>query len=207
MSEKKDSLGYILLIFIGILLAAGVYVFFNEPQTAVQDNYQYSNGEDVFNVTKVSETETYIPLSIGVLEPLIYVIGLRNDPLSLEDIPVEGVINTRIYGDEEIYVTINPHANLSSKTSIAALEIDKIIDNEYLYDIPVHSAMTLVNEYGYPVKSCYDGKDSSTVIWLTLGSETKVYTDEYCIIIVGTTEDEIIRAADRFIYQLLGIME
>lgn len=207
MSENQDNIGYFLLVLIGILIVGGVYVFFSEPATAVQDNYQYSNGETTFNVTKVSETETYIPLNIGILGGVGYTLALRNDPLSLEDIPVEGAINTRIFNDEEIYVTINPHANLTSKTTIAALEIDKVIDNEYLYNIPVHSAMTQENDDGYPVKSCYDGTDSSTVIWLTLGSETKVYTEEYCIIIVGTTEDEIIRAADRFIYQLLGIMQ
>ena len=67
--------------------------------------------------------------------------------------------------------------------------------------------MTLENKFGYPVKSCYDGTDASTVIWLTLGSETKVYTEEYWISIVGTDEDELIRAADRMIYQLLGIMQ
>ena len=62
------------------------------------------------------------------------------------------VILDGIYGDEEIYVTLNPNADLSSKATIAALEIDKIIDNEYLYNIPVHSAMTLENEQGYPDK-------------------------------------------------------
>ena len=207
MSEKKDSTFYLILVFIGILLAGGIYVFFSEPSTAVQDNYQYSNGESTFNITKVSDTETHIPLNIGVLDKIGYTLVLRNDPLSLENIPLEGNINTRIYGDEEIYVTINPNANLSAKATVAALEIDKIIDNEYLYGIPVHSAMTLENKFGYPVKSCYDGTDASTVIWLTLGSETKVYTEEYCIIIVGTDEDELIRAADRMIYQLLGIMQ
>ncbi len=208
MSEKKDiTAGYVLLSLIGILLAGGVYVFFSEPTTAVQDNYQYKNGETTFNVSKVSDTETYIPLNIGTLDTIGYTLVLRNDPLSLEDIPVEGSINTRIYGDEEIYVTLNPNADLSSKATIAALEIDKIIDNEYLYNIPVHSAMTLENEQGYPVKSCYDGTDTTTIIWLTLGTETKVYTEEYCIIIVGTDEDELIRAADRMVYQLLGIMQ
>ena len=206
MSGTSDRAGYVALVFLGILLAAGVYVFFSEPTTAVLDNYLYSNGESTFNVTKLSNIESFITLYVGKDETP-YMINMRNDPLSLEDIPVEGTINTRIFGDEEVYITINPHANLSSKVTIAALEIDKVIDNQYLYNIPVHSAMTLANEEGYPVKSCYDGTDSSTVIWLTLGSETKVYTDEYCIIVVGTDEDEIIRAADRLSYQLLGIMK
>jgi len=206
LGEKDSHIGYFILILIGILLTVGVYVFFTEPATGVEDNYQYSNGESVFNVTKVSETETYITLYVGV-EEYPYAIALRNDPLSLEDIPVEGTVHTRIYGDEGIYVTVNPLANLSSKVTVAALEIDKIIDNEYLYNIPVLSAMTLENEDGFPVVSCYDATDAVTVILLTLGSETIVYTDEYCIVIVGTTEDEIIRAADRFLYELLGIMQ
>ncbi|MSR86359.1 hypothetical protein EXS74_03105 [Candidatus Woesearchaeota archaeon] len=205
MSEKKDNLGYVLFVFIGILIAAGIYVFFHDPITAVDDNYQYSNGETIFNVTKVNDIETYITLYVGQNEQA-YAIGLRNDPLSLEDIPVYGAVNTRIYGDSEVYITINPEANLSSKTTIAALEIDKIIDNELLYNIPVSSAMTMPNTLGYPIKSCSSGTDTTTIIWLTLGSETQVYTENYCIIIVGTNEDEIIRAADRFVYQLLGIM-
>lgn len=202
----RDSATYFIYVLIGLLLVGGVYVFFSEPTTAVQDNYQYSNGETIFNVTKVSDTETHIPLNIGVLNPVVYTLILRNDPLSVEKIPVEGTLNTRIFGDEEIYVTINPEANLTSRTTIAALEIDTVIDNDYLYGIPVHSAMTQENDDGFPVKSCRDGSDSSTVIWLTLGSETIVYTDEYCIIIVGTTEDEIIKATDRFLYSLLGII-
>ena len=206
MSEGKDNAGYVLLVFIGILLAAGIFIFFHDPVTAVEDNYQYSNGKTLFNVTKVSDTETFITLYVGKNEQP-YAIDMRNDPLSLENITVEGMVNTRIYGDDIVYITINPNANLSAKTTIAALEIDKIIDNPLLYNISVRSAMTLPNDYGYPVKSCSDGTDTSTVIWLTLGSETTVYTENYCIVVVGTNEDELIRAADRLVYQLLGIMK
>ncbi len=201
----KDNTGILIVILIVITVAAGLYIFLSSPETAVQDNYQYSNGQQIFNVTKVNDIETYITLYIGKDE-MPYIIGLRNDPLSLEDIIVDGAVNTRIINDDIVYVTINPNANLTSKTTIAALEIDKIIDNDYLYGITVSSAMTLPNDYGYPEVSCYDGTDSQTVIFLTLGDETKVYTDEYCIIIVGTDEDNLIRATDRFIYQLLGIM-
>jgi len=204
--QSSDKAGIVIGILLVLLIVGGIYLFFTEPSTAVQDNYQYSNGESVFNVTKVNAIESYVTIYIG-RDELPYVLGLRNDPLSLEDIPVDGTVNTRIFNDEEVFITINPNANLTSKTTIAALEIDKIIDNEKLYGIPVNSAMTLPNDDGYPVKSCSDGTDSSTVIFLSLGDTTTVFTDEYCIVIVGTNEDEIIRAADRFVYQLLGIMQ
>jgi hypothetical protein len=200
----QDKITNIFIVMTIALVAFGAFVFFQEPQTAVLDNYQYSNGYTIFEIQKVNEIESYITLLVGQ-EGSKYTIGLRNDPLSLEDIPVEGSLNTRIFGSEEIFVTINPMANLSAKTTVAALEINTIIDNENLYGIPVSSAMT--KEYGnYTVKSCLDATAENPVIWLTLGSETKVYTDGYCIIIVGTDEDNIIRAADRFLLTLLGIM-
>ncbi|MBS3162316.1 hypothetical protein J4467_00140 [Candidatus Woesearchaeota archaeon] len=205
MKEDNKTV-YVILVLVGCLIGFGAFVFFNEPNTYVEDNYVYSNGEQMFNVTKVDANESYVQLYVGDGETP-YLIALRNDPVSLEDIQVEGVLNTRIYNDEQIWLTINPNANLSSKTTVAVLEVDKIIDNDNLYGIPANAAMTMENDYNYPVKSCYDGTDKSTVIFFTLGSETKVYTDEYCIIIVGTTEDEIIRAADRFVLTLLGVMQ
>lgn len=201
-----DKTGIVLLVLLGILAGAGLYFYFVPVHTDVLDNYQYSNGETVFDVQKVSETETYITLLVGLPVQKEYTIAMRNDPASLEDIPVHGTLNTRIFNDEQDYITINPEANLSAKATIAALEIDKIIDNSHLYGVPVASAMT--QPYlDYPVKSCLDGTDTSTIIWLTLGSETTVYTDNNCIIVVGTDEDNLIRAADRFVYTLLGVMK
>ncbi len=195
----------VLGVLLGLLAIFGLYVFFSPTGAVVLDNYQYSNGDSVFDVQKVNEIESYITLLVGI-DAVPYTINLRNDPLSLEDIPVEGNVNTRIFDDTQAWITINPEAELTGKTTVAALEIDKIIDNEYLYEIPVSSAMT--QEYGeYPVKTCLDATSDETVIYLTLGSETLVYTDEYCIIVVGTDEDEIIRAADRLVLTLLGIMK
>ena len=203
---KSDKAGIILIVLIVIMVAFGSYVFFKGPKTMVEDNYQYSNGDSVFSVMKISDIESYITLFVGKDEQQPYTLALRNDPLSLEDIPVRGILNTRIYGDEEVFVTIHPDANLSGKVVIAALEIDRVIDNKYLYNTKVSSATTLPYE-GYPTKTCKDGTKDSTVVWLTLGSETTVYTEGNCIIVAGTDEDEIIRAADRFVLTLLGIMK
>jgi len=202
----KDRVGLMVGILIAILLIGfGYLVFFDEPETAVLDNYQYSNGQTIFNVTKINDEETVTLVYIGQ-EATPYYLNMRNDPLSLEDIEVDGTINTRLYNDDLVYVTINPNANLSSKVTIAAFEITKILSSEDFYNKPIVYGRTLENENGLPIISCYDGTDSATVIFFTLGSETKVYTDEYCIIVVGETEDDIIRASDRLVYNLLGIM-
>tara|TARA_Y100000310_G_scaffold321361_1_gene378882 strand:+ start:309 stop:920 length:612 start_codon:yes stop_codon:yes gene_type:complete len=200
---KKDNMGVVLGVLIGILIISMVFVFTMDDGVA-DDVYKYSNGNTIFEIYKYSDTETYITLLTGI-DGVEYTLGLRTDPLSLEDIPVIGTLNTRIYDDEIVYVTIDPFAGLTGQTVIAALEIDKVIDNEYLYGIPVMSAMT--NEYSdYPIRDCDDGTNTETIVYLTLGNETKVYTHDYCIIVMGTDEGEIIRAADRMVYDLLGIM-
>jgi hypothetical protein len=211
-SKKKglDSLAIASLVLLFILVAFGVFVLLDKPETAVSDNYKYSNGESIFEVNVINDIETYIGLTIDEVNgERAYTIALRNDPLSLEDIPAEGTFHTRVYDDEEIFVTIHPGAGLTGKTTIAALEIDKIIDNDALYGVPVHSAFTvpLEGDTETPIRKCSDGTADSTVIWLTLASQTKVYTEGNCIIIAGTDEDELIRAADRFLLTLLGIMQ
>ncbi|MBI5797377.1 hypothetical protein HZA98_00550 [Candidatus Woesearchaeota archaeon] len=203
---SKDSAGIIVIVLIVLLLLAGVYVFIQKPTTAVLHNYQYGNGNSIFNVTKVSNSDTRITIYVGS-DQQPYDLILRNDPLSLENISVSGTVNTRIFNAKHVFITINPEANLSGKTTLAALEIDKIIDNPLLYNLSTTSAMTLPNDMGYPEVSCYDATSERSVILLTLGSETQVFTDGYCIIIEGTTEDNIIRAADRFDLTLLGIMK
>ncbi len=175
---------------------------FSGPETQVLDNYQYSNGYTVFEVHKVSDTESYIEVFVGD-EETAYMMGFRNDPLSVEDILVEGDINTRIYGDSGVFVTIDPNEGLTGLTTIAALEINNIL--ETLYNIPVGSAMT--SEYSnYTVMNCNTASGDYTVVYLTLGEDTYVYTDGYCIVVVGETEEDIVRATDRMLFDLLGIM-
>ena len=201
---KKDNMGVVLGVLIGILIISMIFVFSMDDGVA-DDVYKYTNGNTIFEVYKYSDTETYITLLTGD-NGVEYTLGLRTDPLSLEDIPVTGTLNTRIFDDEIVYVTIDPFAGLTGQTVIAALEIDKVIDNEYFYQVPVMSAMT--EEYSdYPIKNCDDGTVTQTVVYLTLGDETKVYTHDYCIIVMGTDEAELIRAADRMVYTLLGIMQ
>ncbi|MBT4174868.1 hypothetical protein HOE07_04285 [archaeon] len=197
----KDNSALIIGI-IAALIVLGTVIYFSDFNST--NVYQYSNGDSIFDVNVLNEVETQIRITIGDSEEA-YILNLRNDPLSLEDISVTGNIAQRIINDQEIYIVINPNAGLSSKATIAALEIDKIIDNQFFYNIPVSSAMT--EEYGeYPIVTCDMANDEYSVIYLGVADETAVYVDGYCIIVEGADEDDLIRAADRLSLHLLGIM-
>lgn len=132
-------------------------------------------------------------------------IHLREDPRTLEDIPVEGDIQL-LRQKQQLYVTIDPHANLTGKTTIGALEIDSVIDNPYLFDIPVSSAFTepYLNN---TVKTCAAVSPQEGVILLQKGTSTVVREDKGCVLVQGMTEDDIISASDRLVYTLLRIMK
>jgi len=203
---EKKYINYGLYALVIILIALGAFfaytIITEEPDLSY---YEYSNGETIFEVTVVSEEETQIPVTVTDGEAP-YLLHFKYDPLSVEDIPIDRDIYNRIYDDKQIYVTIDPNAGYTSLITLAAFEIDKFIDVPYLpYNIPVNSAFT--SEYGNTiVKTCNDGNIDTTIIMLHVGDKTEVYSNGYCVIVEGTSEDEVMRATDRLMYYLFGIV-
>jgi len=132
-------------------------------------------------------------------------IHLREDPRTLETIPIQGNIQI-LRQKQQLHITLDPYANLTGKTTIAALEIDAIIDNPYLFNIPVNSAFTQPYANG-TIKTCADVNATEGVILLEKGDATSITEDKGCILLRGVTEQDLIRAADRLAYTLLNIMQ
>lgn len=205
--DKTDKAIYGLIIFLvvvgGLIFLAdkGKFLSINKPSA-----YYYSNGVQKFKILKFSE-QNYAGYQIELknsANELIY-INIRNDPKNLETIEIDRGIFHKINNAQSIYITIEPYTNLTGKTTVAALEIDKFIDNKYFFNIPVNSSFTKKYQ-DFPVKNCGNSNNLVPVIWLKLGAETKVYSEGSCIIVEGKTENDIIRAADRLVLYLIGIM-
>jgi len=199
-------------VLIAMLACFGGFVYANSKLGWIKANnpttYEYSNGETSFLVTQVkdmgytgSKIQFFFP---GSDQP--YWLDLRYGPLDVDDIGVDRTIKQRLLDDAMVFITIDPNAGLSGKTTTAALEIAKVLNNEYFFHIPVNSAMTRPHK-NYPVKTCDDATNIETVMWLRLGEENSVKGDRNCIIITGKTEEDIIRVADRLVLYLLGIMK
>ncbi|MFH0797824.1 MAG: hypothetical protein V1906_00265 [Candidatus Woesearchaeota archaeon] len=200
-----------ILIVIGVLMLFGIAIYlgghFGLYNLNRPDVYMYSNGDSEFEVRKVVD-QNYVGYEIKFFYPgsgQPYYMDVRYDPASMEDIPIDRTIFNKIKDDKVMHITIDPTANLTGKTTIAALEIDKFIDNKYFLNIQVNSSVT--KPYAdYPIKTCGDATPDNSVIWLKTGDETKITTEGNCIIVQGKDEDDIIRAADRLVLYLVGIM-
>lgn len=203
-TSKPDRInGVIWALLIALILFGGL--IYLKESISTPPAYKYSNGDSEFEVRRVSDTHSQIQFYYGD-SPEPYVMDLRYGPIDLEDIEIEGAdLKEKILNDNTVYITFDPEEELKGEAVLAGLEIGKFIGNKYFFNIPVKSAVT--REYNNnTVITCEDASFESTVIWIRKGEETRVRTDESCIIIEGPTETEMVKAADRLALHLIGIM-
>lgn len=200
MDEEKKS-GLIALIIVIILFGSfGVIAY----KTANKDKYTYTSPlGDEFWVQK-------LPIGYSVLTYINeqpYDLRLRNDPKNVTNIPIEPNIRDKVLSKSTIYFTLKP--DLNSVPVIGATDIAGIISRKLgIFDKQTLGAATEPsNNTSLDVITCSNVTKDIGVVWLRIGPETKVFYENDCVIVQGTDEWEIIRAADRLTYQILTIMD
>ncbi len=203
MDEKKVK-----IIIYGMIILLGAFVFFLFfNQKVSPGTVKYFNGYDTFEVEQIDSQHgpTYkIKIFVNTNKDPFY-IYTRFSPEQAEKFNFELNITSKVLGKNEYFVTLDPYQNLTGETTIAALEIDKFIDNRYLFNKPVNSAFTEPYQ-NYTVKTCADATNETSIILLTLGPETKAYSDGDCIILQGITQSDIVGLADGLVLRMLGII-
>lgn len=186
----------ILIMIVGLLILFFSIRYFYNPETN-EDNYIY-NG---FKFTKVSNlwfTEVQI-------NDKLFRISMRYSPRELEHISVEPGTYEKIVSSKKIYFTVP--GNLSSVAVLAITELGRIVGTRYgILNIPSQSALTEASNNGTFVKTCKDAVNGTGVILFKTGNTTAVYSDKNCVIIQGENDWDIVKAADRVTFGLLGIM-
>lgn len=197
-------------IFFSILLicliAFVVFLILNEktvPGTYKYDDYDIHQIIDPVTGSVVYKIKMYVS-NPRMSEKAVYV-NTRYEPIQVEDIVLEGNVKESIIEKEEVYLTIDPDENLTGKTIIAMLEIDKFIDNRYFFNIPVKSAFIKDDGSNWTVKNCESVDEKTSVIWLKLGESTKIYEEDGCVILQGVTEEDLIMLADGLVFKILEV--
>jgi len=189
-----------------ILLGAFIFfIFFN--QKVSPGTVKYFNGYDTFEVEQIDAQHgpTYkIKIFVNNLKDPYY-IYTRFSPEQTENFYFEKNLTSKVLGKSEVIVTLDPLQNLTGETTIAALEIDKFIDNKYLFNTPVNSAFTRPYQ-NYTVKTCEDATNETAIIVLSLGPETRAFSDGECVILQGATQSDIVGLADGLVFRMLGIV-
>jgi len=136
----------------------------------------------------------------------IFDIQFRFGPKQLENVSIEGQLKKNIQDYNQSYITFDPtYSNRFQYINIAAIEISKKLI-QTLGVVPIAACTRNETEAcsTRPILNCGDG--DYPIIYLKESSSTGVYIKDNCIILQGS-DMEIVRAADRWLYQQYGIMK
>ena len=185
-----------LIIIIAIVLALAAL----SPLVFMKNKNEYN-----YNDFKLQKSPTgWVTWAYKGEQP--YLLQLRHDPKTLENITVDREIRDLVLSKSALVTTINP--NLTSRAVLGAIDIANVLGRRLgLYGIQVIGATTEFANNGTYVIDCSDVQENMNVALLKLGEETKVYLEKDCVILQGETEEDITRAADRFVYHILEVMK
>ena len=212
MVNKKQNKNFWIILSVLICIALifvigyGIKLYLNNTYY----NYNTKNGEYKMGASKVGDVVFY---HITVADDLNkqYTYSFRNHPKDLEDIYLEPSIVSQLNrpeGIRKLYVTQDPElANMTETDSVLGIvSFEQILTGNFgMYNLDLSNVYT-VNYLNYitPV-TCANVNDTTAVIYVKVGDETKIYSDNGCIIIEGRGGSGVLRASEKFAYSLLGV--
>lgn len=139
-------------------------------------------------------------------EGQIYVLDFRHHPAEVESIPITGQTDIR-FQLEPVYITIDPSGEQPDQKYLALAAIDLARKLTEPFEREVQAACTRNETEACetrPIVTCEN--TNSTVIYLKSAEQTKIELLGNCAVIQGNGES-IVMAAEKAIYQWLGIMD
>lgn len=195
--EKDNStLHFIIIAAAIIIVAAVVFAFRNVQPTPPQSQSVYYNGF-VFNYTE--------PLWITnwQIGGQVYILSLRFNPYQAENISIEG--DDRWMANSEVYITFDPESEKYAYVALAASEISLSLANTFNITPIAACTANVTACSNRPIVTCADSSDNVSVIYLRDESPASIIIQRNCAIIKGEGI-ELVRAADRAVYQWYGII-
>jgi len=133
-------------------------------------------------------------------------VAFRLDPRNASEIYLEQEVIQPILNSAKVYITFNPNQENLAKIAVASAEIARITG---LYGINTVGAYTEDSDPvnpNVPLKTCNDANNQTSIIIMEITDSTGVSLGENnCIHVKGETADDLILAADKLGFNLLGI--
>ncbi len=200
MNDDK-KIKWILVILLMVFILGSLGIFFYQKNRYKEVYFEYNGfvvhkGKDRAGNT-VYQTKIFLGDSA---QP--YLITTRYSPKELEEIKTI-YYKPDLLNKKEIYITMDPSATAISV--LAATEISKITSNLILYSIPTHGAFTSPSK-DWPVKTCSNVNENQAIVFLKQSDQSRIYSENGCIIVEGKDEYDLIRVANKLVFTLLGVM-
>jgi len=197
--HEKQARRIILIGIVIIVSFAFVFFLFNASKS-----FEYG-GMD-FKKTRFGSLELYETNldKRGITGEVIgsYNLYLRNDPRTLEYIPIE---DTKLELTRIMYVTIDEESNSCPYGAVSINPLSNLLQNSNV----LVQAASLDAEYGafksLPQITCANATDSEFVLAIKRGEENKIYEEQKnCYVIESTDCAEMRKVIERYLVGVLA---
>ena len=192
MKEKKQKRRWGLMLFIVIIMVGtsfSAFLYGGSPSNeVVKYNGIKFTGSSQMWLAKINEKKAAFSFL----------------PSEVEKIPVDGNIVALVQNKIEIDVTSDFNSTLRESIAFAQHQMGLTLGT---YDIYMRQGFTKNNTYNFPVISCKDATSGIPVINFMQANSTRIYVNGSCIIAEASSGQDIIKAKDRILYLLFGVMK
>jgi|GEM_PF-1642722 len=204
--KKKVSIWYKIFAAIIIVTMIGwVLAIYVDNQT----NDNNSNGGSTFEVSGY----TFFMTPDGAFNTMYETgsgeipVPFRLDPREATNISIDSTAVPALLASTKVYITSSPKVDNYAMYAMAGVQVARLLG---LYSIQTLGAYTEDNEPpnpNIPLKTCADvsAEKKTSVIYVHLGNETAVRNENGCINITGITPEDLVLAADKLGYHLIGV--
>ena len=135
-----------------------------------------------------------------------YTIEFRNSPWDVENVTVSGKVDDRFKLWPHIFLTHDPTDQPTESTpfvALSAFNLARILSEVFEKDVIAACYANITESCAArPIATC---STNASVIYLKVANETGIFLDGNCVVIQGS-EENLTKAADKAIYQWLGII-
>lgn len=206
--RKKDRSGLYIVIFILAIVGIFLGFYYAGKQIRPSGNYDYNH----FKFYK-SKDIWYTQIQMN---DQLQTIPFYYHPKDLEDIFVENNVVAKVFrpGVELILITLDPDGG--AIPGQAGVQISRLTGQRFnIYNTPTLSALTRMDESinlsntskVVRIATCKSVNETTSVIYIRIGERNIIYSQDECVILEGKTAQDTLRVAERFDYEMLGIMK
>lgn len=204
-SEQKENRRRGTIFFIGLVVVIILILF----GTLYLNDWlkEKKSNENKYNNFQFYYIDTLDAWMVQVeLRGAPYDIPFHYHPKELNLIDMQEGVENIILANPPSDIIISVPFDSNAQIALAGIEIAKITGSKYdIFNIPTSSAINELVE-GFPYATCEDADEDTVVISFQKSDKTIVTSEERCIILLYSEDEDAIKVADLLSYKLLRIM-
>ncbi|MFC1648515.1 hypothetical protein ACFL1B_03570 [Nanoarchaeota archaeon] len=122
-------------------------------------------------------------------------------PVAVENIRLPAEVISALQPSPVITLTFDPYSDDIETIELVKYQLDMNLD-KVIYPGVINSSEL----YGYPILSCANASPQFPMIYLETSNTTKTTYENGCVIIQAR-ESDLLRSAERIMYEILGVID